>query len=372
MHQQAALDSPSVQALFALLRAEMWQEPELACTLTAEEWGAVVDEAQRQAVAGLAISSLVRFNVALGQERALKSYSLLMQIKQRNAFMNKQMASFVGFMNKRELPFAVVKGQVVGSDYPNPDVRTSGDIDFYCDSTTFPKAKAAFEKMLGRDLSHDQSAKHVEFEAGGVIYELHSMLSEFAHKPYQDYLNRIVEEDVRTNTATVDVDGTAVPTLSPTMNALYIFVHIYYHLITSGVGLRQLCDLAVFIHAHRDEIDKAQLDEWLGGLGLRKGYTAMGAALVEALGLPEAEFPFALTEKDRKRGRKILKNMLRMGNFGHDARKTKKLGLLHSMETGWISLRQCLSFYALCPKDARSRVPYLLTWFLKRRTGHTD
>jgi len=352
-----------VQALFALLRAEMWQEPELACTLSAEEWGSVVDEAQRQAVAGLAISSLVRFNVALKKPGVLLT---LAKIQKRNADLNAHVAAFSNFLRSEGVPFVVVKGQVVGKEYPHPEVRISGDIDFYCAGEAFAKAKTLIENYLKKEIEEEHSGKHVSFTYNTVVYELHSMLSEFAYKPYQDYLNRITAEDVGTSTTTVEINGVAVPTLSPTMNALYIFVHIYYHLLASGVGLRQLCDLAMFIHGHHAEIDKAQLDEWLGGLGLRKAYTAMGAALVEALGLPEAEFPFALTQKDRKRGGKILRNMLHMGNFGRAARKTQKMGLLHSMETGWISLRQCLRFYSLCPKEALRRVPALMLAFFKK------
>ena len=360
-------DDKLLNALFALLRCEMWQEPAPALDLTPDEYAQVYQEACHQTVAGMVANVFIRHNIAVGKELAVKCYYQLKEIRQENAYFNKQLASFIRFMNRHDLRYAIVKGQVVGQDYPDPGVRGCGDVDIYCDSEYYPKTKETLEKrILKRQLANDSTNKHVEFDVSGITYELHSMLSEFAHKPYRDYLNRIVEEDFRSGMVMVDVDGTEVSTLSPTMNALYLPVHIYYHLIINGVGLRQLCDWALFMHRHHAEVDKAKLDEYLTNLGMKKAIMALGAVVVETLKLPAAEFPFELTQKDFRRGRRILKNMIKMGNFGHSAHKVKELGILHSMETGWITLKQCLRFYSLCPPESRGRFPLLFKTFLRR------
>ena len=92
----------------------------------------------------------------------------------------------------------------------------------------------------------------------------------------------------------------------------------------------------------------------------------MGAFLVEYLGLPEEEFPFTLTEKDRKWVETIKKNILKRGNFGRTGRKVKNLGVLHSMETGYLNMAQTLTFYRLAPKEVLLRFTSLGEWFLER------
>ena len=92
----------------------------------------------------------------------------------------------------------------------------------------------------------------------------------------------------------------------------------------------------------------------------------MGAFLVEYLGLPEEQFPFALEEKDRKWVETIKKNILKSGNFGRSRRKVKSVGLLHSIESGWLILTQMLTFYRLAPKEVLYRFSSIGEWFLER------
>ena len=92
----------------------------------------------------------------------------------------------------------------------------------------------------------------------------------------------------------------------------------------------------------------------------------MGAFLVEYLGLPEEKFPFALTDKDRKWVETIKKNILKRGNFGRSGRKVKNIGVLHSIETGYLNMVQTLTFYRLAPKEVLLRFTSLGEWFLER------
>lgn len=92
----------------------------------------------------------------------------------------------------------------------------------------------------------------------------------------------------------------------------------------------------------------------------------MGAFLVEYLGLPEEQFPFALTEKDWKWVNTIKKNIIKNGNFGRSRRKIQKSGLLHSIESGWLILTQMLTFYRLAPKEVLFRFSSIGEWFMER------
>ena len=380
--------------LFELLRSELWGTGLSFSQLSHTEFEELMALAGEQTVTGLVGDCLIKNNIKLEREDALGLYAKMKAIEKANARVNENLVSFVNFMERKGIDYIIVKGQVAGSFYPNPDARMSGDVDLYFVGENYEKIKGLVEQRLGKQLSKLSDGKHVEFEVNGVIFELHDKLSRLATRKHQAYWDQMIDNAILEGTETVMINGKEIKTLSATYNAMYIFVHLFYHMTASGVGLRQLCDWAMILaqSAFQDSSSKFQVKnvnvndnvnanlnpnkksslnrEDLGGsllrLGYFKAYKAMGAFLVEYLGLPEEHFPFVLTEKDRKWVETIKKNILKRGNFGRTGRKVKNLGVLHSMETGYLNMAQTLTFYRLAPKEVLLRFTSLGEWFMER------
>ncbi len=382
--------------LFELLRGELWGTGLSFSQLSHTEFEELMEMAGEQTVTGLVGDCLIKNNIKLERDDALGLYAKMKAIEKANARVNENLVSFVNFMERKGIDYIIVKGQVAGSFYPNPDARMSGDVDLYFVGDNYQKIKSLVEQRLGKQLSKLSDGKHVEFEVNGVIFELHDKLSRLATRKHQAYWDQMIDNAILEGTDTVTINGKEIKTLSATYNAMYIFVHLFYHMTASGVGLRQLCDWAMILaqSAFQDSSSKFQVKnvndnvnanlnpnlnpnkksslnrEDLGGslkeLGYFKAYKAMGAFLVEYLGLPEEQFPFALTEKDRKWVETIKKNILKRGNFGRTGRKVKNLGVLHSMETGYLNMAQTLTFYRLAPKEVLLRFTSLGEWFMER------
>ena len=363
--------------LFELLRAELWGTSLSFSQLSHNEFEELMEMAGEQTVTGLVGDSLIKNGVKLEREDALGLYAKMKVIEKTNARVNENLVSFVNFMERKEIDYIIVKGQVAGSLYPNPNARMSGDVDLYFVGDNYTKIKGLVEQRLGKQLSKLSDGKHVEFEVNGVIFELHNKLSRLATRKHQEYWDQMIDNAILKGTDTVNINGKDIKTLSATYNAMYIFVHLFYHMTASGVGLRQLCDWAmvlsnnVNVNPNLNPNKKSSLNrEDLGGslkeLGYLKAYKAMGAFLVEYLGLPEEQFPLALDEKDRKWVETIKKNILKRGNFGRSGRKVKKIGVLHSIETGYLNMVQTLTFYRLAPKEVLLRFTSLGEWFLER------
>ena len=366
--------------LFEILRAELWGTGLSFSQLSHTEFEELMAMANEQTVTGLVGDSLIKNNIKLEREDALRLYAKIKAIEKANARVNENLVSFVNFMERKGIDYIIVKGQVVGALYPNPNVRMSGDVDLYFVGDNYEKIKGLVEQRLGKQLSKLSDGKHVEFEVNGVIFELHNKLSRLATRKHQAYWDQMIDNAILEGTDTVNILGKEIKTLSATYNAMYIFVHLFYHMTASGVGLRQLCDWARVLAQSafqdsnskfqvknvNDNIDANRLEEILKELGYLKAYKAMGAFLVEYLGLPEEQFPFPLTEKDRKWVETIKKNILKRGNFGRTGRKVKNLGVLHSMETGYLNMAQTLTFYRLAPKEVLLRFTSLGEWFLER------
>ena len=382
--------------LFELLRGELWGTGLSFSQLSHSEFEELMALAGEQTVTGLVGDCLIKNNIKLEREDALGLYAKMKAIEKANARVNENLVSFVNFMERKGIDYIIVKGQVAGSFYPNPNARMSGDVDLYFVGDNYQKIKSLVEQRLGKQLSKLSDGKHVEFEVNGVIFELHDKLSRLATRKHQAYWDQMIDNAILEGTDTVMINGKEIKTLSSTYNAMYIFVHLFYHMTASGVGLRQLCDWAMVLHNLNDNVNdnenllntKAQRDKdfndnrtpslnregWGGSsisgplkeLGYLKAYKAMGAFLVEYLGLPEEQFPFVLTEKDRKWVETIKKNILKRGNFGRTGRKVKNLGVLHSMETGYLNMAQTLTFYRLAPKEVLLRFTSLGEWFMER------
>ncbi|MDE6807177.1 MAG: nucleotidyltransferase family protein, partial [Prevotella sp.] len=111
---------------------------------------------------------------------------------------------------------------------------------------------------------------------------------------------------------------------------IFVFLHMYHHFINGGVGLRHLCDWVMLLHAHKDDINRQELQKQLRSFRLLRAWRIFTPIAVHYLGLLEMECPFYSVEYSRKSDR-ILAMILREGNFGRYAASTSKLprSLMH-------------------------------------------
>ena len=138
---------------------------------------------------------------------------------------------------------------------------------------------------------------------------------------YQSY----AENGLESNLASLDFGGISVNTPANDFNVYYVFKHLWHHCVSSGVGLRQLCDLAVFLSIH--DVDRDYLGRILTEMKDIKPWKTFGCVLVDYLGLPEHRFPF-YDSRRRHKGELLLKLILSDGNFGHyrDYNREKRYG----------------------------------------------
>jgi len=92
-----------------------------------------------------------------------------------------------------------------------------------------------------------------------------------------------------------DAGRVCVP--SDEMNRVYLLVHIYRHVFSEGIGLRQFCDLALYLRNHADEIDYDRLKRYLSELGFGKLTSMYGHLLNRYLGVDANIIPFELSDK---------------------------------------------------------------------------
>lgn len=375
------------ELFLGLLRGSLWDAPQdlKGLAWSHEQYQDVMTLAKEQALAGLVAQCLMDSGVRLERTDALEVFSLIQQIRKRNAEMDDAVVRFCLMMADARIRIYVIKGQTLAALYPDPELRQSGDIDFLCHPEDWEKALALIEALKIK-IEATNSEKHVEWERDGVQYEMHRMLTKFAYPKHQRYWDRVVMPEVLASNDSVGIrtqDPTllhqteysyAVPILPPTINVLYTFVHIFYHLIIEGIGLRQFCDWAMLLKqqvkgeerlmSNRScTFDALLLEKHLEGIGLKKAFTGLGALLTDYMGFPEESFPLEISKEDHQRAPKLLENILERGNFGHNIHYAQSHGVIHGLQHLWEIGKQAHAFHHYAPTEAWWRIPDMFKWW---------
>lgn len=355
----------NVEKFFKVLQCALWRKEFDEC-LSSNEFLGLMATAEQQTVMALVFDVLSGLNIGADRNVVLKYAGMSSMIQHRNQTFNFELKDFVRCCNQSAIDTIVVKGQTISSLYPKPLLRISGDIDFLI-RDDYQSCKSHIEDALKVTLPSKMVEKEVSFIRSNVLYELHNSLIAFGSKRNVVYWEKMMAEEWMTPFYT-DVEGSPVRTLSPTVNAVYLFVHLFFHLIREGVGLRQFCDWAVFLHAYRDNIDNEKLKEILEHLGIAKAYRAFGYILVNDLGLPSSSFPLDITKEDKKWRKTILQDIFKGGNFGKQNHKAQS-SLLFKMETVKMAVRNSFRYYPLAPREVGMLVPRLIKMNLRLFAG---
>lgn len=350
--------------LFQLLQSALWGntfEADNDCCF--EE---VLLLAEEQTVVGLVFEEIAKYNVKIDQQELFEYVGLIQNICQQNQVVNNVLVEFVSVLEKIGIDYLVVKGQTLACLYPDPSLRMSGDIDYLINSE-YSFAKAKIEAAQGVELPSRLLEREVAYNWSDVVFELHTSLIDFSCKKHQLYWDRLVLDGWQDRTA-VDIEGVKVYTLPPSLNAVYIFLHLFTHFSKVGISLRQFCDWAVFLRHYEKEIDRVRLQGILKELGLQKAYAAFGTVLVDKLGLPETTFPIKIDESDRKWTAKILDDIFRGGNFGRLNHKSNHPWLF-KLESVGFALRNTVRYFRLAPSEMGMMIPRMIVINLRLILG---
>ena len=351
-----------------LLRYALWETEsgDIAQQLSHSQYQTLRSLSEEQTTRGLISQALVDKKIKLCVEDIADVISSIQNVKRFNRQLDQGVINFCQLMEKQGIRIIVLKGQTYAPFYPAPSLRQCGDIDFVCHPDDIEKAVSFLKYDLGLKLAHASSNKHASFIMDGIEYEIHRKITNFAYLPSHYYCEKVFMQEVWNHPYTMSIDGYPVPVMAPTYNAVYVFEHIFLHLISDGIGLRQFCDWTMLLHYYRDEIDRSLLIKHLKGVKLYKAYRRMGSVLVDYLGLPEEEFPLTISEKDRRFSEKILKNIYHRGNFGHNLKYTQRRGPIHAIEHLKRVYNQVSLYYRFAPTEVLWRIPHMFIWWIKR------
>lgn len=150
-------------------------------------------------------------------------------------------------LNQNGIMWAVLKGFSAAIYYPNPILRSIGDIDILVTKDQFDKA---LDILLNHGFSHVHSEKdndksrHYHLAKNGLTLELHRYYTLNLSREENIELNNIISRGL-SHTEQHSIDCVSFNTLPAFENGLVILEHIAHH-IESGVGLRHILDFLVY------------------------------------------------------------------------------------------------------------------------------
>lgn len=340
---------------------------------------AVMRLAQEHAVTGLVANAALRNRIVIAGgaaegrgEAVIRLMQQIMVHRQAIQRFEDAVGRFARLMKENGIAYVVFKGLAVARHYPEPFVRTMGDVDFYVPKEDFLRAVEVIERGLHVEIDKEDVDKHYSFDWHGIRFEMHYQIETFGSRRHQRRFNRMIDEAMaeHTDSFTVcDSDGkeTEVCVLPPTEDIIAVFKHWFNHLLVEGVGLRQTLDLVVLLNAYRDKINVGRLMIALDGIGYMKAFRAMLAMMKRYFGLEWLDSNFVLGCRDERYADKLMAAVMESGNFGRKSYRNHTTGKKKSMETATRSLRHCVKFLRLAPKDIIYLIPRRIGITLKQK-----
>lgn len=232
------------------------------------------------------------------------------------------------YMTEIGLPYTVFKGVAAASYYPEPILRTLGDVDFIIPSDDIEKA-TEFLKSVGYQFKSDNGVKHASFQHNGVEIEMHRMihgvpdkgLGPVVRKHLKDLINTAV--DYKTENGTVKIPDTF-------HHGLILLIHSSAHMTSEGVGLRHICDWAAFLESMSSDDFAQTFEIKLKECGLWKFAQIISALCVKYLNATPKEWIGVIDDEILDA---LINDIFTGGNFGRkDTNRYRHIKYLYDHE----------------------------------------
>ena len=210
----------------------------------------------------------------------------------------------------------ILKGQGNALMYPDPMLRTCGDIDIWLEGT--PEEILAFTKKY---YNMPSNAMHVDFPMfKDTMVEVHfhptRLFNPYKNKELWAYCDSVAGEQFEHRVTSADGKYTFT-TPTNEFNMFFQLDHVFRHLVYEGIGLRQIIDYFYLLRKRHNDGVAPGADEALAKLlnrfNIKKFARAMMYIQQKVLGL---EDKYLYIEPDKSEGEFVLSEILHGGNFG--------------------------------------------------------
>lgn len=286
----------------------------------------------------------------------LTIFSEIEMTKRGNRYLTKALEQLSALYQAHDLPFVLLKGLGLSLFYPDPTLRTGGDLDtLFYRSGDYERANALLEAE-GYYLHDDSEVRygHTAFTYGRTVVENHARAVFFDHKKYNQFFDDLVWEAAQSDAfLTVTYEGYTFKTLPHELNIVYTFIHMFFHWLHWGVGFRQYCDWIRLMTQLKGQVDTKEIERIAGALDILYPMQLFAQAAEEYLRVAQEVFPFSRLEGHDPYSDQIVRDVLRSGNFGFSQRPERaRSRLMTDLRKLLFKARRSYRLHAIAPTHA--------------------
>ncbi len=333
------------------------------------DWMEMMAWAESQAIVGVVYQGILKGGkeLEIPFDDLMEWVGYAQQIEAQNRLVNQRCVEIAAAFQNDGFETCILKGQGNAAMYPSPLLRNPGDIDLWVrrqsndirqsnrltDSSRQKDIRTEIKEIIGFVKERNPEARalyhHIDLgEFKGVEVEVHYRPS-FMNSPIY---NHRLQRWFRCHSESTDIaelaDGVGsinVPNWE--FNVVFQLSHVYNHLLHEGIGLRQIIDYYYLLKTTNfTNFTNFEGHSLLRRLGLWEIAGAMMWVLNEVLGLEEK---YLIAPKDERRGRLLLAEIMKGGNFGFYDVENQRAD--SQLKKNWLRIRRDLRMMRYFPSE---------------------
>ena len=325
------------------------------------DWDVLYDFSMKHCITAVLYPGMVKLSKEKKPSMTVMGnwYARKDMIRELNEVMNQNAVTVYNKFKKDGLRGCILKGQGAAMLYPDPYTRNPGDIDIWIDAS-----REKIVEYVNSICPGKQRYNHIDLPIlKDIEVEVHYFPS-YIYAPWNNRkLQKWLKEQINEQFMHMVVlpgcsDEICIPTMS--FNRIFMMSHMYKHLFSEGIGLRQLMDYYYLLKRGFTEAERDKDAATLKHLGMHKFATAVMYVLQEVFGLHD---DLCIVKPNEKAGEFLLSEIMIAGNFGeYDTRygiRTEKESIGHRY---FRITRRNMHFISSYPSEAICE-PFFRTWY---------
>ena len=294
--------------LLALVRESLFGKNDTV-SLDSVDFAGLWKEAEIQAVSLLALNQIEAKNVS--QEEKTYFKNRLQSYFFRNIAVGTEHCRLHNLLTEAGIPYVIIKGMASSVYYPDELMRLMGDVDFIVSQKDMEQT----DKILvadGYTARKKANSHHVTYDKNGLRCEMHFLPPGIPAGKTGDkiigFFDDIIDKSCEKETS---LGKMSLPSVYH--HGLILLLHTAHHLTGDGLGLRHLCDWAVFTSVFTESEFRKTFEEQLRSVGLWKFAVVLTEACAKFLGSP-----LKLTDESAEEIciDNLIADVFSSGNFG--------------------------------------------------------
>lgn len=371
----------NINSFFELIQISLGNKDGFERLPSKGEWQALFDLACKQSLESVLLEGVNRLknanpnaNLNLDLNLLLEWIGVGLQTESLNKVQNERAKQLTGLFAKDGFRSCILKGQGTALYYDKPESRQCGDIDiwvtdgegFKVNDSGCRDAVLDFVRSKGMHIGH-VDIKHSDIDFfEDVPVEVHFLPSWMYCPSTNKRLQKFFASKADRQFANFDKKvGFAHTTID--FDLVFSMVHIYRHIFSEGIGLRQLVDYYYILQRSTEE-QRNEAFETFCSLRMTSFVGGIMWILKECFGM---NIIYSLCPANVRHGKFLLSEIMAAGSFGHFDDRIKQIDHDKKFKRGFSQLKRNLRFVSYCPSEVLwSPFWKLWHWCWRKKKGY--